>query len=58
MFLAEVDDRTRNVGTSVKPVDTMLDALRYVSTTTREPWAGSWRVRHFATGITILEGGQ
>ena len=56
MFLAEVADITGNVGTAVKTCRTLIEAVRFVAETTKERWAGDWRIKHAGTGIVILTG--
>lgn len=58
MLRAEVEDLGGcAVGTSVIRVPAVLTALRFVARTTKESWAGAWRIIDEDTNETILEGG-
>lgn len=57
MLRAEVQDVGGcGVGTSTKAAPNMLAAMRFIAQTSKERWAGPWRIVHVGTGITILEG--
>lgn len=57
MLRAEVRDiGPCNVGTACKAVPTLHAARSFIEQTSRESWAGEWRIIHAATGTTVLKG--
>lgn len=59
MLRAEVDDLGGcNVGTSVLRASALTLAVQFIAQTTKETWAGPWRIIDEASGWTLLRGGQ
>lgn len=56
-YRAEVSDIGGcGVGTSVLRTQNLLRAVRYVATTTSEPWGGPWQIIDESTNAVLMEG--
>lgn len=53
-FMAEVRDIGGcGVGTAVKRCPTITDAVRFVAETSKQSWAGEWRILDAAGAIVV-----